>query len=148
MCLVLLSLILGRWGVLRNGRILVMEGDNFEMRVDTSLRTMLLTSQGLPQLQHLIYPRLSTEFIMLVFFTNLNLLFAVIDSFFHLMHAIAHAHQHTCHQFDACKKQHTSLLLMTLFVWDIGTKKRKERTKTSDVIVDHFSLIFVSFLLA
>ena len=53
----------------------------------------LLTSQGLLKLWHLIYPKLSTEFGMLVFFTNLDLmefqvrylalflLFSVIGSF-------------------------------------------------------------------
>ena len=37
---------------------------------------------------------------------------------------------------------------MTLIVWDIGTKKMKERTKTSNLIVDHFSLTFVNLSLA
>ena len=53
----------------------------------------LLTGLGLLKLQHLIYPRLSTEFDMLVFFTNVGLmefqvrylalflLFSVIGSF-------------------------------------------------------------------
>ena len=42
----------------------------------------LLTSLGLLELQHLIYPRLLTEFGMLLFFTNLSLMqFSVIDGF-------------------------------------------------------------------
>ena len=35
--------------------------------------------------------------------------------------------QHTCYQFDACKKQHMPLLFMTLIVWGIGMKKMKEQ---------------------
>ena len=34
------------------------------------------------------------------------------------------------------------LLLMTVIVLDIGTKKMEERSKTSILIVDHFSLTF------
>ena len=37
---------------------------------------------------------------------------------------------------------------MTLIVWNIGTKKMKERTKTCNLIVDHFSLTSVNLLLA
>ena len=37
---------------------------------------------------------------------------------------------------------------MTLIVWDIQTKKMKERTKKLNLIVDHFSLNFVNFLFA
>ena len=33
-------------------------------------------------------------------------------------------------------------MFMTLIVWDIGAQKLKERTKTSNLIVDHFSLTF------
>ena len=36
---------------------------------------------------------------------------------------------------------------MTLIVWDIGAKKIWERTKTSNLIVDHFSSTFVNLLL-
>ena len=39
-------------------------------------------------------------------------------------------------------------MFMTLIVWDNATKKMKERTKTSNLIVDHFSLTFVNFSLA
>ena len=38
-------------------------------------------------------------------------------------------HQHMCHQFDVCKKQHVPLLFMTLIVWDIQTRKMNERKK-------------------
>ena len=37
----------------------------------------LLTGLGLLELQHLIYPRLSTGFGMLVFFTDLNVVSAI-----------------------------------------------------------------------
>ena len=37
---------------------------------------------------------------------------------------------------------------MTLIVWDTGTKKMEERTKTSNLIIDHFSLTFVNLSLA
>ena len=39
-------------------------------------------------------------------------------------------------------------MFMTLIVWDNGMKKMKEWIKTSNLIVDHFSLIFVNLLLA
>ena len=35
---------------------------------------------------------------------------------------------------------------MILIVWDIGMKKMKERTKTSNLMVDKFSLTFVKLL--
>ena len=44
-------------------------------------------------------------------------------------------------------KLHAPLMFMTL-VWDIGTKKMKDRTKTSNWMGDHFSLTFVNLLLA
>ena len=56
-------------------------------------------------------------------------------------------HQHTRHQFDSCKRQHAPLLFMTLIVWDIGTKKMKEITKTPNLIVYNFSLTFVNLSL-
>ena len=56
--------------------------------------------------------------------------------------------QHTGHYFDAYKKKHAPLFFMTLIVWDIGTKKMKERTNTSNLIVDRFSLTNVYFSLA
>ena len=37
---------------------------------------------------------------------------------------------------------------MTFIVWDIGTKKVKERTETTNLVVDHFSLTFVDLSLA
>ena len=40
------------------------------------------------------------------------------------------------------------LMFMTLIVWDIGIKKMKERTTTSNLIDDHFSLTFVNLSLA
>ena len=39
-------------------------------------------------------------------------------------------------------------MLITLIVWDIGMKKMKEKRKTSNLIVDHFSLTFANLLLA
>ena len=62
----------------------------------------------------------------------------LIESFslLHLMRTIERANTSTCS---------TSLMrFMALIVWDIGTKKMKERTKTSNLIVDHFSLTFVN----
>ena len=38
-------------------------------------------------------------------------------------------------------------MFVTLIVWDIGTTKMKERTKTSNLIVDNFSLTFVNLSL-
>ena len=37
---------------------------------------------------------------------------------------------------------------MTLIVWDIGMKKKKQRAKGSNWIIDHFSLIFVTLSFA
>ena len=37
---------------------------------------------------------------------------------------------------------------MTLIAWDIGAKKIKERTKTSNLIAGHFTLTFVNFSIA
>ena len=46
-------------------------------------------------------------------------------------------------------KNSTRHLGLWLFiVWDIRTKKMKERTKTSNLIVDHVSLTFVNLSLA
>ena len=39
-------------------------------------------------------------------------------------------------------------MFMTLIAWDIGSKKMKDRTKASNLIVDDFSLIFANLLLA
>ena len=39
-------------------------------------------------------------------------------------------------------------LMLTLFVWDIGTKKTKKRTNTLNLILDHSSLTFVNLSLA
>ena len=70
-------------------------------------------------------------------------------SLLHLMRAIACAHASTRFTSLICvNKKHMSLLFMTLIVWDIGTKKIKERTKTSNLIVDQFSLTIVNLLLA
>ena len=38
-------------------------------------------------------------------------------------------------------------MFMTLIVWDIGTKKIKEKTKKSNLIVDHFSLTLINLSL-
>ena len=37
---------------------------------------------------------------------------------------------------------------MTLIAWDIGAKKIKERTKTSNLIAGHFTFTFVNFSIA
>ena len=37
---------------------------------------------------------------------------------------------------------------MTIIVWNIGTNKMKERSKTSNLIADHFSLTFINLSLA
>ena len=69
-------------------------------------------------------------------------------SLLHLMPAIARAHASTCATSLMCvKKKHVQLLFMTLIVWDIGTKKMQEITKTSNLIVDHFSLTIVNLSL-
>ena len=60
-----------------------------------------------------------------------------------LMHAIACAHTSTCATSLMCKKWHVPLLSMTLIVWGIAMKKMKQRTKASNWIIVHFSLIFV-----
>ena len=52
------------------------------------------------------------------------------------------SHAHT----PACNKLHVPLLSMTLIVWDIEMKKKKQRSKASNWIIDHFSLIFVILL--
>ena len=39
-------------------------------------------------------------------------------------------------------------MYMALRFWDIRMKKMKERIKTSNLMVDHFSLTFVNLLLA
>ena len=52
--------------------------------------------------------------------------------------------RHTCrhmrHQFDVCKKQHVSLLFMTLNVWDIGTKRIYKQKHQIPLIFVNFSL--------
>ena len=49
----------------------------------------------------------------------------------------------------ACTRQYTRRAHATSFiVWDIGMKKVKERSKTSNWMVDHFSLTFVNLSLA
>ena len=47
--------------------------------------------------------------------------------------------QHTLHWFHACKKWHAPFLFMARIVWDIGTRKMKERIKTSNLTFDNFS---------
>ena len=65
-------------------------------------------------------------------------------SLLYLMQSHVHMPAHLP-KFDRCKKWHTPLLFMTLIYWDIGTEKMIKRLKTSNWIVDHFSLIFVNF---
>ena len=52
------------------------------------------------------------------------------------MWACTHTLKHTCHWFDALKKLHAPVMFITLFVWNIGTKKIKERTKASNSLID------------
>ena len=60
-------------------------------------------------------------------------------SLIHLMCVIACAQASTfATHLMHVKKWDAPLLFMTLIVWDIGTKKMKERTKTSNLIADHF----------
>ena len=40
------------------------------------------------------------------------------------------------------------LMFMTLIIWGTGIKKMREKTKTTNLIADHFSLTLVNFLLA
>ena len=67
-------------------------------------------------------------------------------SLLHLMHAIPRAHGNT-RATSSMRVKNAPLLFMTL-VWDIRTKKMKERTKRSNLIVDHFSSAFVNLSLA
>ena len=62
------------------------------------------------------------------------------------MCAIACTHASTCTASLMHVKNNVPLLtlIMTLIVWDIGTKKIRERTKTSYLIVDHSFLNFVN----
>ena len=72
-------------------------------------------------------------------------------SLLHLMAVIAHAHDSSAHTtclMHVKNSYHAPLKFVTLIVWDIGMKKMKERTKTSKLIVDHFSLTFVNLSLA
>ena len=48
--------------------------------------------------------------------------------------------QHMRHYFDPCKKKHVPFLFITLIVWDSGMKETKQRTETSNAMVDHFFL--------
>ena len=66
------------------------------------------------------------------------------------MHAISQALTSTCATSLMYVKNSTyiPLLFMKLFVWYIGTNKIKERTKTSSLIVDCFSLTLVNLSLA
>ena len=65
-----------------------------------------------------------------------------------LMHAIACTHTSTHATSLMLIKNCMHHLCLTLIFWDIRTKKMKEKTKKSNLIVDHFSLTFVNLLLA
>ena len=65
-----------------------------------------------------------------------------------LMHAIACTHTSTRATSLMLIKNCMHHLCLTLIFWDIRTKKMKEKTKKSNLIVDHFSLTFVNLLLA
>ena len=65
--------------------------------------------------------------------------FDIKTSIHYLMRAIKGAHPNTCVTSSMrVKKEHEPLMFITLIVWDNGTKKMKERTKTSNLIVDTF----------
>ena len=68
-------------------------------------------------------------------------------SLLHLMRAIVHAHARTCTTSLMRVKNCMCHLFVILIVWDIWIKKMKERSETSNWIVDHFSFIFVNLLL-
>ena len=75
-------------------------------------------------------------------FNRLKRLFILL----HLMCAILRAHASTrATSLMRVKNSTHHLCFVTLVVWDIGMKKIKEKTKTSNLIVDHFSLNFVNF---
>ena len=62
----------------------------------------------------------------------------------HLIRTITRTHNTTRATSLMCVKNSTG----TLTVWSTAMKKMKERTKTSNLIVNHFSLILVNLLLA
>ena len=64
------------------------------------------------------------------------------------MYAIACAHPNTHATTLMCVKNSTPFLFMTLIALDTGAKKTKQRTKTSNLIVGHFTLTFVNFSIA
>ena len=63
------------------------------------------------------------------------------------MRTIARAHASTRATSSIHVENSTHHLDLSLIVWDIGTKKMKTKTKTSNVIVDRFSLTFVNLSL-
>ena len=67
-----------------------------------------------------------------------------ISSLLHLMHA----HASTLATSLIRVKNNSPILLITLVVWNIGMKKMKERSKTSNWTVNHFFSTFVNPLLA
>ena len=69
-------------------------------------------------------------------------------SLLNLMHAIASSRASTCATILMHVKNSMHHLFMALTVWVTGMKKMKERIKTSNLIVDHFSLTFVNLSLA
>ena len=76
-------------------------------------------------------------------YTGLNELVNSFSSPLHLMCAIVRPHASTrVTSLMRVKKKYVPLLFMALIVWDIVMKKIKERSKTSNWIVNHFSLIF------
>ena len=70
------------------------------------------------------------------------------NSLLHLMCAITHTHTSTCTTSLMHLKNSKCHSHLWLIVWVIGMKKMKERSETSNWIVDHFSLMFVNILLA
>ena len=65
-----------------------------------------------------------------------------------LMHAITCTHTSTRATSLMHVKNCMHHLCLTLIFWGIRTKKMKEKTKKSNLIVDHFSLTFANLLLA
>ena len=73
---------------------------------------------------------------------------ALNSRFFHSMCVIACMHASTCTTSLMHAENNIPLLFMTVIVWDIGMKEMKERSKISNLMVDHFSLTFVNLSLA
>ena len=63
------------------------------------------------------------------------------------VHTIACANASRCNTSLMHVKNSRCHFCLWKFVWHIGTKKMKQRAKTSNLIADHFSLIFANLSL-